>query len=120
MLYIRVKYDLMFANSASHTPRRIEKPLLLPQLTNMSTNLKQETWPCSFFFLPSYNKIQFNVAIINNFVVLKTLSFPTQVWTSARFSIFLNFDICLLKSFLANTMQISIWPNEHMQICILV
>jgi len=41
--------------------------------------------------------MQFNVAIINNFVVLKTLSFPTQVWTCVRFSIFLNFDICLFK-----------------------
>jgi hypothetical protein len=48
MLYIRVKYDLVFADSACHMPRRIEKPLLLPQLTNMSTSLKQETWPCSF------------------------------------------------------------------------
>jgi hypothetical protein len=36
-------------DSASHMPRRIEKPLLLPQLTNiMSTSLKQGTWPCSF------------------------------------------------------------------------
>jgi len=48
MLYIRVKYDLVFADSACHTPCRIEKPLLLPQLTNMPTNLKQETWTCSF------------------------------------------------------------------------
>jgi len=62
----------VIADSISYTPCRIEKTLLLPQLTNMSTSLKQGTWPCSF--LQVTIKIQFNIAIRNNFVVIESLS----------------------------------------------
>jgi hypothetical protein len=61
------------------------------------TVYQSETRDLVLLLPPSYNKIQFNVAIRNNFVVIESLSFSTQAWISARFSIFLNFDILFFK-----------------------